>query len=336
MTRPIFIVGCPRSGTTLLRNLLRSHPNLSFPPESHFIPWMYRAYGEPASGQEAWRLARRCLSFPRVAPFWGIAASEADFAACRTFAEVTRRLFEIYAAKEGKPRWGDKTPHYVLDIPLLRRLFPDAQIVHLVRDGRDVALSWLRTRFEPGNLYVAARLWKEMVTKGRRDGAPLPSGAYFELRYEALLAAPEATMRSVCAFLDEPYHAAVLSPSPVRHETGRTVRGRCEPACRDAIARDNSGGWRSAMSLRQRTLFESVAGGLLAELGYPVEGLARKISRGERSLWEADHLARFSARKLLRFWRAGWARASLSFGWAMLLRYLRLGPGKPGDAPARD
>jgi hypothetical protein len=149
--------------------LLFSHPSIAIPGESHFIPRFYRAFGDPSSDTEAWRLARRILANPRVAA-WGITPQEHDFAGCRSFSAVTRRLFEIWAEKQGKPRWGDKTPHYVLDIGLLIRLFADAQVVHIIRDGRDVALSWLRTRFEPRNLYVAARMWAEMVAKGRREG----------------------------------------------------------------------------------------------------------------------------------------------------------------------
>ncbi|MGO9012164.1 MAG: sulfotransferase family protein [Bryobacteraceae bacterium] len=326
MMRPIFLVGCPRSGTTLLRDLLRSHPNLTFPPESRFIPRLYRAFGDPSSDEQAWQLAGRILKTPRLALRWGITVHERDFAGCRSFSEVTRRLFEIWAAKEGKPRWGDKTPHYVRNIPLLLRLFPEAQVIHIVRDGRDVVLSWLRTRLEPGNLYVAARLWKEMVKQGRQDGALLPSGTYFELRYETLLAEPEATMRSVCEFLGEPYAAVVLFPNRITLELRRTARELSDPAFADSIVSDNAGAWRSGMSLRERTLFESVAGGLLSELGYPVEGLARPLSRGEKLLREADHQMRFLARSLWRLRRPSQRRAVLSFGWAMVRRRI----GKPG------
>jgi len=337
MTRPIFLMGCPRSGTTLLRNLLRSHPNLTFPSESYFIPRFYRGYGDPTSDQEAWRLAHRILQNPRVSRPWGIAAGPPDFAGCRSFSAVTRRIFEIWAAKEGKPRWGDKTPHYVYDIPLLLRLFPDAQVIHIVRDGRDAALSWLRTRFEPCNLYVAARMWKEMVTAGRRDGALLPSGTYLELRYETLLAEPEATMRSVCAFLDEPYVPAVLTPNPVPNEPGRRIRERSDGAFREGVVRDNAGGWRSGMSLRQRALFESVAGGLLGELGYPVEGLGSRLSRGEALLWEADHQVRWLARRLWRLRAPYYRRNVLSIGWAIVLRCLRRPASKASsDEPERD
>ena len=182
--RPFFIVGCPRSGTTLLRDLLRSHPRLTIPTESHFIPDFYRTFGDPASDAEAWHVASRILTLPRISR-WGIALDPGDVAGCRSFAEVARRLFEVWAKSQGKPRWGDKTPHYVREIPLLMRLFPDEQVIHVIRGRRDVALSWLRTRLDPQNLYMAARMWKEMVTKGHQDGAALPADAWLELAARA-------------------------------------------------------------------------------------------------------------------------------------------------------
>lgn len=212
---PIFIVGCPRSGTSLLRDLLRAHPNLTFPEESHFIARFYRAYGDPSSDRQAWKLARRILRTVQVGT-WGIDLEARDFAGCRSFSEVVRRVFAAWARREGKPRWGDKTPHYVHEIPLLLELFPEAQIIHIVRDGRDVALSWLKKRFEPQNLYKAAQLWVDMVSRGRSDGSLLPASVYHEVRYETLLAQPEQTMRQVCDFLKEPFDPAVLSPNRIR------------------------------------------------------------------------------------------------------------------------
>ena len=322
MTRPIFIVGCPRSGTTLLRDLLRSHPGITIAPESHFIPRFYLSYGDPSSDQEAWRIARSILKTRRVG-LWQIVAQPTDFIGCRSFSEVTTRLFELWAREKGKPRWGDKTPHYVRHIPLLIQLFPDAQVIHVVRDGRDVALSWLRTRFEPRNLYKAARLWKEMATKGRRDGATLPADSYLEVRYETLLADPEATMRGVCQFLNEPWEPAVLTPSRFDVMFGKKSRVRTDAALHRDIVRDNAGKWRAAMSLRQRALFESVAGDLLGELDYPLEGLARPLSRGTEILLETDHRLRFLASNLWKLRRPHRRRAAVSFAGTLLRRVLR-------------
>jgi len=306
--RPFFVVGCPRSGTTLLRDLLRSHPRLAIPTESHFIPGFYRAFGNPVSDAAAWQIARRILSTPRVS-YWEVQAKPSDFAGCRSFAEVTRRLYETWAAAEGKPRWGDKTPHYVRDIPLLMRLFPDAQVIHIIRDGRDAALSWLRVRFEPKNLYMAARLWKEMVRKGRGDGAALAADSYLELRYETLISEPETTMRSVCRFLGEPFDPAVLKPAPSYPWVGYgKLAVPMMGTTSHGIRSDNGGRWRERMSLNDRSLFESVAGDLLSELGYPVEGLQEPLSRPQEILYVAQHRLRQTAAILRRLRRSGFRR----------------------------
>jgi len=322
MRPPIFIVGCPRSGTTLLRDLLHAHPNLTFPRESRFIARFYRAYGEPASQEDVERLASRILSFPRVKNLWGITATPADFADCRTFADVTGRVFEIFAVKSGKPRWGDKTPDYVYDIPLLLRLFPTAQVIHIIRDGRDVAVSWLRTDFGPANYYRAARMWKQWVSAGRRDGAALPSGSYFELKYESLLAAPEATMRRVCEFLGEPFDPAVLKPYRGRRGGVAKPNPTYKPEFRDAIATGNSGGWRRAMSRRQRAIFEGVAGGLLGELGYSCEGIGRKVSPVEALVWEVGSHAVVGTREIRKLRDPDWRRSAVAVVWNLVRRQL--------------
>jgi hypothetical protein len=118
-------VGAARNGTGPLRNLPRAHPDISIPGASHFIPHFHRAFGDPRDANEAQQLARRILGFARVRS-WGLSLDEREFADCRRFAEMIDRLFGSFARSEGKTRWGDKTPHYALNIPVLVELFPDA------------------------------------------------------------------------------------------------------------------------------------------------------------------------------------------------------------------
>ena len=294
---PIFIVGCPRSGTSLLRDLLRSHPRLTFPEESHFIPALYRAYGDPKNEREARALAARILAAGWVKA-WGLTLDPSAFAGDRSFARMVSRIYEAWAERQQKPRWGDKTPRYVLEIPLLLKLFPGAKILHIVRDGRDVALSWLRYGIGPRNLYTAARMWSDMVRAGRRAGAALGAERYLEVRYEALLADPAAVMRRVCAFIDEPFTEAVLRPNTSAGEGAADPgklryffigkpRGR-RPRQQEIVAA-YAGKWKQAMTPAQRILFESAAGDLLRELGYETEGRVRRITSAERRMWKAHH-----------------------------------------------
>lgn len=275
---PIFIVGAPRSGTTLLRDLLRSHPAISITPESHFIPRFHAAWGDPRSDRQARALARRILSL-RTIRRWELELGPQDFASCRSFAEVVDRLFSELARAQGKPRWGDKTPQYVESLPTLAELFPEARFLHIYRDGRDVARSWADRSFSPGNLYRATRHWRRMVLAGRRSGRALGE-RYLELRYESLLDQPRETMRGVCDFVGEPFTEAVIQPTPRQgmYSSGLSEAAQIEPT--------RAQRWRESMPLADRALVESVAADLLAELGYELEGLARPISPGRSARYE--------------------------------------------------
>ncbi len=292
---PIFIVGCPRSGTNLLRDLLRSHPHLAFPAESHFIPEFYKGYGDPQNERAARRLAARILSLHWVRA-WDLQLDLSTFAGDRSYRQIVTRIYEEWARKQNKARWGDKTPHYVTKIQILLEIFPSGKIIHIYRDGRDVALSWLRVRFGPRNLFTAAQAWKRMVRTGRQAGATLPEDTYLEVRYETLLSHPAETMKYVCEFIGEPFTEAVLRPTatllPSRH---RNLVGA--PRLRTVASEIISGNamkWKKQMALSDRILFESVAGDLLQALGYETAGVTRRIAMPERVMWSAHNLVCWS------------------------------------------
>jgi len=296
---PIFIVGCPRSGTALLRDLLRSHPRLTFPPESHFIPAFYRGYGDPRTEREAIVLARRILKLEWIR-FWNLPMEAGAFAPDRSFRDILCRLYGAWAHYEKKPRWGDKTPHYVADIAALAEIFPEGKIIHIIRDGRDVAISWLKSGHEPRNLFVGAERWDSYVRAGRASGGKLPSGNYQEIRYESLLRRPEETMTSVCEFIGEPFVEAVLHPSPARPMVRQPIFGRRRlfPVTRAYVIAKNIEKWKIEMPLPDRRLFESVAGDLLTELGYETEGFNRTVSKFRRFAWNAHHRFLWMAARL--------------------------------------
>jgi hypothetical protein len=286
---PIFIVGCPRSGTSLLRDILHAHSNLTFPTESHFIPVFFKAYGDPQNEGEAWRLAQKILKL-RWVRSWELALEPGDFAADRSFREIVTRVYQEYARKQKKTRWGDKTPQYVAEIPVLYALFPECKIIHVYRDGRDVALSWLRVGLDARNIFTAALSWKKFVSKGRRDGAALPTSAYFEVRYETLLALPREVIKDVCAFLEEPFSEALLRRNPLRHKQRQLRLGQRDFGILDTqIVTTNAQKWKTEMPPRARVLFESLAGDLLASMSYEVAGATRTISRPERMMWRTHH-----------------------------------------------
>jgi hypothetical protein len=276
---PIFVVGSERSGTTLLMVMLGNHPRIAIPEVAwyypRFRPYLH-TYGDlnvPAH----FRTLVEEMTFGLKTPFFGLAVNPrtiVDEILARTraptFAEAYRALLSHYAERVGKPRWGEKTPHNVYFAREILEDFPDARFVHLIRDGRDVAVEQLRSSFGPRNAYAAARLWRQVMEAGQRARAVVPPGQWLDLRYEALVAAPEPELRRVLDFLGEPFDPATLrffeSEIAQRRAQTRDHRPLGEPVS-DAYV----GLHRRHLSQHDQGVFVGVAGGLLREHGYDVE-----------------------------------------------------------------
>ncbi|MGH7872410.1 MAG: sulfotransferase family protein, partial [Candidatus Binatia bacterium] len=156
------------------------------------------------------------------------------------------RLFAIHCERTRRRFWVNKTPSLVRRLDLLHKMYPECGIVHIVRDGRDVALSTVSLREGPNTVRVAARRWKEMVLSGRRM---LGSDKYLELRYEDLIAHPTQNMETVFAFLGLDVRAAGDLP-------GLKIYSHRERV------------WRDTMTQQAKADFAKEAGDLLIELGY--------------------------------------------------------------------
>jgi hypothetical protein len=289
---PFFIVGMQRSGTTMLRLMLNAHRNLAVPFESGFIPSVYQdlsKYGDLRIRENA----AACLSdiCQRDMPKRGKLIEDPERVLAhqiRGYADLVRAIFEEYAKGRGKHRWGDKTPTHVVDLDLLWNLFPSCRVIHLVRDGRDVALSLLSTEWGPNNLLKIADDWRWKTVLGHKMGAFLGE-QYLEVRYEDLVLNPDQVLRQICGFLQEPYDENMLlydtsaqsEMPPDSLKWHRTSVSRPDP--------NKIGMWKSRMSMSDRILFEQVAGGELQLFGYPREKhgptIRSKIKKAYYCLW---------------------------------------------------
>jgi hypothetical protein len=278
-----FVVGVPRSGTTLLRIMLDAHPDLAVPPETYFITASH------ALGRGD-RARRRFLARVTSRPSWPdfhIDPQQLERALGElepfTIAEGLRCFYGMYAARYGKSRFADKTPVYHDRMPLISALLPEARFVHIIRDGRDVALSWRKSWFAPSqNISVFARLWQHGVRTAREDSTRVPH--YLEVRFEDLIEHTERELRRICAFLELPFADAMLryyegSSKRIEEHEARYDRhgalvidkaGRQRRAARLTQPPDRSRvrGWRAEMTPSDRARFEEVAHRLLSELGY--------------------------------------------------------------------
>jgi len=292
---PVFIVGAARSGTTLLQYMLRSHPELSLPTgESHFlIPFRQRSaeYGDLTEKSNLRRLLFDIYEFKRPffdEEFHGL-RFDADWltdrlhaAGCASFADVVSALFQLNAMGEGKHRWGDKTPYYILHLDTLLDMFPNAKVVHIIRDGRDCALSMLQRKWDLKifNTYHAAYLWNRYVTAGRRFGEKHPE-RYFEFRYEDMLSAPESVMERLCGFLGIEFSDAVINYKKT------TVPGKT-PLLTQPLKKDNTAKWKKAMPEHQVQVFEAMAGDTLGACGYERAFPGARLSRIDWLLGESQ------------------------------------------------
>lgn len=279
--RPFFIVSAPRSGSTLLRLVLDAHPQLAVPPPGWLFdlvfPYIY-SYGDLADRQNLLSLAEDILSAPTVGK-WPVKLSAealADAAETPSFAGLYAALHRAYAQSERKQRWGEKTPRNSFWMDEIGSLFPDAQFIHIVRDGRDQAIDISDSVLWPNSVYSGADLWRRYVTAVCDSAQRLPVGAFMEIRYEDLCAAPEATIRRLCEFLDEEFDARMLAP----HETQSARDWSAHPLhakTAQPISTRYCEMYKARLSSTDVAALESLIGGMLARFGYPVSGRARAI-----------------------------------------------------------
>lgn len=282
---PVFVLGSQRSGTTMLRLMLNNHPNLAIPHESAFITIYFRRladYGDLGCRDNARRLLEEVARHPLVLRGKLIADPEAVLARpIRSYRDFVDAIFGCYANARGKVRWGDKTPFYTPDIDIIRTVFPDAKIVHLVRDGRDVVLSQKSIEWMSGNLPKLVLDWRWKTTIAHKVGAVIGQD-FLEVRYEDLVCQPEEVLRRICTFLGEVYDSAMLSYSAsaktvVPSESLKWHRNSVRPPDPTQLQK-----WKSHLSKAERIVFEQLAGETLDLFGYERENLAPTM--GSRAL----------------------------------------------------
>jgi hypothetical protein len=205
-----FIVGVARSGTTLLRLMLDAHPELAIPPETGFIPAALAASRDGGKSREAFFEA-----IVRFETWEDLNISAGEFRASLDGIDPfepsggIRTLYRLYASRHGKPRWGDKTPTYALHLPEIAAALPEARYIHIIRDGRDVALSVRPLWFAPGkDIRTLALDWRQRIEKTRELSRQV--GSYLEVRYEDLVRDPQRELRKLCRLIELEYDPRML------------------------------------------------------------------------------------------------------------------------------
>ena len=292
---PLLILGVRRSGTTLLRVMLDRHSQLAVPDETYFVPQLADRHLRGVDADEFLDDVRRVVEWDL--PLDRVRARLHDG---MPVGEAIGAVYAVYAEQRGKPRWGDKTPMYMQNLRLLERLFPDALYVHLIRDGRDAALSFLgmprgivtETWMHPRTPADFACQWRTEVAAARRLGRRV-GARYLEVRYESLVADVEPALRRICEL-------AGLDYEPAMADYAGSVDVSAKPHQQRLLQPPTAGvrDWRKQMSGEAVASFEQVAGDLLQELGYGAShgpdaaGRARLASYRARALaWRGASFA---------------------------------------------
>jgi hypothetical protein len=194
-----------------------------------------------------------------------------------------RAFYRLYAEKQDKPRYGDKTPLYCRHMKGIESFLPEARFVHIIRDGRDVALSLRTMAFAPGqDIPTLAVYWQRLIQDARETGRHCR--AYMEVRYEALVRDPSAILHSICSFLELDFDSAMLryweraAERLHEHKSCRRSDGRLavtheqrlwqQRLTMQAPQADRIFDWKNTMTPAERTQFLHFAGDMLEELGY--------------------------------------------------------------------
>ncbi|HEY3973598.1 MAG TPA: sulfotransferase [Candidatus Sulfotelmatobacter sp.] len=279
---PVFVVGAGRSGTTPLQLALNMHPELGVYGETQAF-FEYRRFGPPAnevnfrSLLDHWRgVLSECCPYNDLLENREIQSQLAD---APSYAHILNILMGAIAAREGKSRWGEKTPAHILKLPEIRACFPNAGIIHIVRDPRAVVCSTIkafnRGQFTDWNVYSAAHHWLRCLEVHARQESRKESensDRYMLVRYEDFVTQPEESLNGICSFLGITFVRAMLKAHQVASDYVRPRRCGGKPdlhvLTRKPLDSGRTDAWRGILSPAQSKLIEQVAGRQMAGLGY--------------------------------------------------------------------
>jgi Sulfotransferase family len=276
MTGPIYIGGASRSGKTLMRWLLSSHTRLAVSRRAEMWPRFYARYGSLARPDNLDRCLQAMLARPQVAAL--ITDPERIRNEFIRGSPAYGRLFalmqEQHSARCGKTRWGDQSRLIERFAEPVMAAYPDARILHLIRDPRDrhEAAAARAGPLRPRTSAQSVASWLRSARLARRNGAQWPDN-YRVVRYETLVSRPEETTREVCSFLGEDYDPAMLRLDAARRYDHERAEGGGSPISTAYIGR-----YRGRVSRADLVFIQSVAGRLMDDFGYALEPMRLSTS----------------------------------------------------------
>ncbi len=228
--------------------MLDSHPHISCGPESHFLVDLADIVDRHGDRIERFGVDQ-AQWYEKIADFF--------------------HTFHLeYAQKRGKQRWAEKTPKYTRHLPLVNQLYPDCQLIHMIRNGRDVVSSYHKRWGYLSAVKTAAYRWRDYITRARDFGKTLPKDRYYELRYEELVSDPEMVLRGVFEFLQEPCVPDVLHYDQAPHDVNNLYQTSTQESRGDSEGTVYTSRIGKDIDPFLKTVMRMGSGRLLQELGY--------------------------------------------------------------------
>lgn len=325
---PVFVLGCPRSGTTVLYHMLLSAGEFAvYRTESNVFNLLVPRFGGMRSAADRKALLDVWLR-SKLFRVSGLDAGEITtriMTECRGGGDFLRIVMEEIARKQGVRRWSDCTPDHLLYMAEIKRQIPNALFIHIIRDGRDVALSYVKQGWSyplpwdrDDRLGVAGLYWEWIVRKGRKQGRRLGKD-YLEVRFEELIANPQETLQRLGLFIDQKLdydriqRAGIGSVSQPNSSFVDESEGPFNPVAR----------WKKKMSSKQIADFEELIGNFLRELGYMPLAQGKPPTSLRAARVRATYLAMFEAKQ--------WMRVRTPFGRLVELQRIEIEPRTSGS-----
>jgi hypothetical protein len=294
MKPPVFIIGSPRSGTTLLYHMLLSAGGFAvYLTESKVFDLVFPQF-ENLSDRKNRRKALDLWLQSKLFTLSGLDRERIEntiLNECQTGGDFLRAIMEEIARSQGVDRWAENTPEHILYLAKIKKEIPDAMVIHMIRDGRDVALSlekkawvepfpWDRKR----RALVAGLYWEWLVDQGRQQKSALGKD-YMEVRYEKLIAQPEITLGEIGAFIKHELEYAQIQRSGIGsvRDPNTSFEVESKSGTFDPVGR-----WRKQFSPEDLAALEALIGPTLEKLGY---GVTSGSSAGKPASWKGMRAA---------------------------------------------
>jgi hypothetical protein len=286
---PVFVVGCPRSGNTLLYNMLVSAGGMAvYDAESNVFNLLLPRFGDLSVPRNRERLMSTWLRSKMFAVS-GLDSKQIKTRVldeCRSYGDFLRIVMEEIALRQNVNRWAECTPTHLLYLPEIKRSMPRALVIHIIRDGRDVALSldkqkWVRNFWweKKPTVMAAALYWRWMVRRGREYGRIIGS-SYMEVRYDELVREPRRVLAEVSRFIDHELDYDRI----LRTGIGSVSKPNTSFEVDQKSEFTPIGRWKNLLSGDDLAVMEGLIGDILVELGYPLATESHRLLSQQANL----------------------------------------------------